>query len=248
MQEMVIITDQRTGEMRSAGAWLAEQGYGVKTVPDSVRLWREAELRAFAEGLKGTPVAGVIHPAPPLFLSPLETTTEEEFARARDEGPIAAWCVAKVLGGLLKEQGGGSLIFVNSIHAEKPLGQGFLFSAGCGAVQMLSREINQDYGTAGVRSYFIQRGPSAGDPDGRNDFSPLYYGLDCRYPERKLPAEGSLNALLGFLLTPAAAPLAGSDLRADGGMTMYYGQRVTGEQMQRLRRQKQEGVTILGDI
>ena len=31
--------------------------------------------------------------------------------------------------------------------------------------------------------------------------------------------------LLAFLLTPAAASLCGSDLRADGGMTMYYGER-----------------------
>ena len=35
----------------------------------------------------------------------------------------------------------------------------------------------------------------------------------------------SLNPLLAYLLSPEAAPLNGSDLRADGGMTMYYGQR-----------------------
>ena len=40
-----------------------------------------------------------------------------------------------------------------------------------------------------------------------------------------IPAADQLNDLVAFLLTPAASPLAGSDLRADGGMTMYYGER-----------------------
>ena len=40
-----------------------------------------------------------------------------------------------------------------------------------------------------------------------------------------MPERGSLNGLLAFLLTPDAAPLAGSDLRADGGLTMYDGHR-----------------------
>ena len=105
------------------------------------------------------------------------------------------------------------------------MGYGFLFSGGCGAVQMLNREANQDYGTAGVHTYYIQRGPMNSDPDLRNDLTHFYSGANLRYPARKLPEEGSLNPLIAFLLTPSADLLAGSDLRADGGMTMYYGER-----------------------
>ena len=50
----------------------------------------------------------------------------------------------------------------------------------------------------------------------------VYYGADMRYPTRKLPEAGQLNGLIAFLLTPAAAPLNGSDLMADGAMTQYY--------------------------
>ncbi len=235
MTGKIILTDLRTQEMRDAADYLADQGYEAVTVPESVCLWDEAALTSWAaqhrEGL-----TGVIHPAPPLFLSPLETASEEEYARARDEGPIAAWCVTKVFGGILRARGGGSLIYLNSIHAEKPVGRGFLFSTGCAAVQMLSREVNQDYGTSAVRSFFIQRGITAEDPDGRSDLSPVYYGVDLRYPARRMPERGSLNPLLAFLLTEAAAPLAGSDLRADGGMTMYYGQRASEKELEELRK------------
>ena len=223
-KQRIVITDLRTREARDALEYFREIGYDAVAVPDSVCLWKESELSAFAETVKDG-LCAVIHPAPPLTMGGFEDVDEAAFARARDEGPLAAWCVTKVFCGLMREQGGGSFIYLNSIHAEKPVGRGFLFSTGCGAVQMLQREVNQDYGPEGVNTYFVQRGISADDPDGKSDVSPLYFGVDMRYPRRKLPDRGSLNALLAFLVTPGAAPLAGSDLRADGGMTMYYGHR-----------------------
>lgn len=223
-EKKIIITDLRTQEAKDALAYFNAQGWKAVAVPEDVCLWDESALAAFAEanreGLKA-----VIHPAPPLAQCGFEDVTEEMFFQAGNEGPVAAWCVMKVFGGIFREAGDGAVVFLNSIHAEKPVGRGFLFSAGCAAVQMLQREANQDYGPDGVRTYFVQRGISASDPDGKSDVSPLYCGVDLRYPARRMPERGSLNALLAFLATPDAAPLMGSDLRADGGMTMYYGHR-----------------------
>ena len=220
----VVITDLRTAEMRSAKAYLEAEGWQVAVPPEGCRLWKEEEVRAFAETCPED-LAGVIHPAPPVFQCSLEQADEEAVARARDDGPMAAWCVTKVFGCRFRDRGQGSLIYVSSVHAEKPMGYGFLFSAGCGAVQMLNREVSQDYGTSGVCSYFVQRGPSEEDPDLKNDLTNFYAGTALHYPSRRLPEAGQLNQLLAFLLTPAAAPLMGSDLRADGGMTLYYGVR-----------------------
>ena len=219
------ITDLRTREMQEAREYLTAQGWKVLVSPEGLCLWDEDAVGAFL-ALHREALCGVIHPTPPPFQSPLEETDEEQAARARDEGPMAAWCVTKMAGAILREKGAGSLIYISSIHAEKPMGYGTLYSAGCGAVQMLNREVSQDYGTEGVRSFFIQRGPSSTDPDLKSDLTDLFYGTDLRYPARKYPEPGSLNGLLAFLLMPAAAPLTGSDLRADGGMTLYYGQRM----------------------
>lgn len=224
MKNIIIITDLRGPDAQSARAWLQEKGYRVECVPQDVCLWDEQALSAWAQPYRENLLA-VLHPAPPAIRGGILEVTEADWSLARNEGPMAAWCVAKVFGGILRESRQGSLIFLNSIHAEKPVGKGMLFSMGCGAVQMLNREINQDYGTSGVRTYFIQRGITGDDPDLKSDVSNLYFGLDMRYPERKMPAAGCLNGLIGFLLTEDAALLSGSDLRADGGMTMFYNHR-----------------------
>ncbi len=221
MKNIVVLTDVRMAEARLAGEYLAGQGWRVETVPKDICLWDEAALSAWAEPLAGE-IAGVIHPAPPRILGGVEAVSEEDWSRAADEGPMAAWCVTKVFCGNMKENGGGSMIYLNSIHAEKPVGLGALYSMGCAAAQMLAREVAQDYGQFGVRSFFIQKGITQSDPDSKSPVSSVYYGVDMRYPTRKMPEEDQLNGLIAFLLTPEAWPLNGSDLMADGAMTQYY--------------------------
>ena len=225
IRKTVVITDLRTKEARDAGIFLEELGYDVRTVPEEIRLWDEDALRNWAAPFKAD-IKGVIHPAPPFLHGGIEEVTEEQWDTNAYEGPVAALIVTKVFGMILRESGfGGSIIYLNSIHAEKPAGKGLLFSMACGAVQMLNRDFNQDYGEFNVNTYFIQRGPTENDPDGKSDISALYYGVDLRYPQRKMPKEGYLNGLIAFLLTDDAAPLAGADLRADGGFVGYYGHR-----------------------
>ena len=224
MGNTIWITDLRTMEAREARAFFLGQGDRVIDTPEGLPLWDPEAVSGLLAPFREE-LTGVIHPAPPPFQCSLEAADEALEARARDEGALAAWSVTKVCGEIFRRKGWGTLIYLNSVHAEKPMGYGTLFSAGCGAVQMLNREVSQDYGPDGVRSYFVQRGPSTGDPELKNDLTSFYYGTEQRYPTRRMPEKDSLNPLLGFLMTPAAAPLNGSDLRADGGMTMYYGHR-----------------------
>ncbi len=221
MKQTVIFTDSRMAEAREAQSALKDLGYQVITVPEELCLWDENALRAFAEPYADS-LLGVVHPAPDRILGSIESVSEEQWNRAVNEGPMAAWCATKVFCGLMKDHGGGSFIYLNSIHAEKPVGNGALFSMGCGAVQMLAREANQDYAQFNVRIYFVQKGITRTDPDSKSNVSAVYFGADLRYPQRELPRDGHLNGLIAFLLSPEAAPLSGADLRADGGMTMYY--------------------------
>ncbi len=224
MKQTVIFTSSLMAEAREAQAFLAAEGYQIVTVPGDICLWDESALCAFAEPCAAT-LAGVVHPAPERILGSVEAVSEAQWTQATNEGPLAAWCVTKVFCGLMKDHGGGSMIYLNSVHAEKPVGNGALFSMGCGAVQMLAWEANQDYGQFNVRVFFLQKGITRTDPDSRSPVSSVYFGADLRYPGRELPREGHLNGLIAFLLTPEAAPLSGADLRADGGMTMYYSHR-----------------------
>lgn len=221
VKDTIVLTHEDMAEARDARAYLEAQGWRVLTVPKDICLWDEAALTAFAEPLAAD-LAGVIHPAPRPILGSVESVGEADWDRAANEGPMAAWCVTRVFCGLMARNSGGSMIYLNSIHAEKPVGMGALFSMGCGAAQMLAKEAAQDYGEFNVHTYFIQKGIAETDPDGKSPVSTLYYGVELRYAERRMPERGYLNELIAFLLTPGAAALSGSDLRADGGMTLYY--------------------------
>lgn len=225
---LVLITDARSKDAAEAAEFLRAQGYDVclhdPDGPDGIHLWDESALRALSDRLKGR-LVGVIHPAPPRILASILEATDEQWVQARNEGVLSAWAVTKVFAERMAQEGGGAMIYLGSIHAEKPVGGGFLYSLGCGATQMLCREASQDYGTRNVRCMYVQAGIREGDQGGVTGATNLYHGVPLRYPQRKYPEEGYLNAMLAFLLTPEAWPLNGADLRADGGMTMFYGHR-----------------------
>ena len=72
----VVITDLRSVDMKSARAYLEARGLRVLTPPEGCRLWKEAELRAFAASCPED-LEGVIHPAPSPFQCALEAAEEE---------------------------------------------------------------------------------------------------------------------------------------------------------------------------
>ncbi len=220
--KIVVITDLRTEEARGAKEYLTGLGYEVVTPPEDIHLWKEEELTAFAGPLKER-LYGVIHPAPPITKGGILEVSEEDWERTSNEGAIAAFMVAKVFCTIFREKKGGTLIFLNSIHAEKPMGKGILYSLNCGAVDMLSREAAQDYSESGVNVFFVEKGIT--DPEaGKSDASALYYGVDLRYPRREMPKPDYLNGLLAFMLTDAAYPLTGQPVMADAGLTGFYNQ------------------------
>ncbi len=220
--KIVVITDLRTEPAKAAAEYLSGLGYEIVTPPDTVRLWKEEELTAFADPIKEN-LYGVIHPAPPIFKGGILEVTEEDWERESNQGAIAAFMVTKVFCGIFREKKGGTMIYLNSLHAEKPMGKGILFSLNCGAVDMLSREAAQDYSESGVNVFFVERGITTAD-DGRSNVSALYYGTDMRYPRRTTPKPDFLNGLLAFLLTDAAYPLSGQPIMCDAGMTGFYNQ------------------------
>ncbi|MCR5005240.1 MAG: SDR family oxidoreductase [Clostridiales bacterium] len=216
----VIITDLRTRAAQEAAEFLPTQGYAVQIVPENISLWDEAALSAWVETFRDE-LIGVIHPAPPVQTCGILEITPEAWDKAAWEGPVAALIVTKVFCGIFREKQQGAMIYLNSIHAEKPVGQGYLHSLGCGAVEMLAKEVCQDYGAQHVGVYFVERGILSED-QGQSDVSALYCNTERRYPDQNMPEDSYLNGLLAFLLTPAALPLSGSPLQADAGLLGFY--------------------------
>ena len=236
--ECVWFTDDRDPVARAAAAYLAGRRWRVAlndlggervagcertrvdlTDADAVN----GAVRSFGDALRG-----VVHPAPPPVRASVEEADDALWRNAFDGGALSAMLVTAAAGECLAAAGRGAIIYLGSIHAEKPMGEGFLYSMGAAATQMLCREAALTYGANGVHCVYVQRGVMEHELANGSRFGNQYSGVALRYPKRRVPGPDSLCGLIEFLLTGAASPLNGADLRADEGYVMYYGNQVEG--------------------
>ena len=179
------------------------------------------DIERYHDGLVGAVLA---NPPVGAIRGGIEGTSDEMWAAARDSFAAPMLELTQTVGGILSRNGRGSIIYLNSIHAEKPLGDGFLYSMGCAAVQALCREAALIYGSFGVGCYNIMRGIVEGEEGWfASDYSPVHHNSELRFPKGRVPPTDSLNELCAFLLGGGAYILNGSDLQADEGFAMYYG-------------------------
>lgn len=156
----------------------------------------------------------------------VEDATDEQWEQAFNSGALVSMLMTRAAGEHFKANGnGGTIIYLGSIHTEKPTGGDFLFSIQCSATQMINREAAIAYGKYNVNSFYIQRGIMEHDINTFGEISNIYSSTGLRYPKMRLPDTDELNGLIEFLLTDAASSLSGSDIKADEGLTMYYGNR-----------------------
>ena len=232
----VFLTDDRGPVARRLACCLSDRGFSVvlnclseEPVPENCRKVRIDPLdqEGLEQLLRGLgPETCVLHPAPPPLRADVALADDKLWDRAFREGPLAALQTARAAGNALR---GGSLVFLGDLHAEKPTGCAFLHSLGCAAVQMLCREAALDFAPKGISCHYVQRGVMESDLSNRNSRSNLYNEPQLQYPGRRLPEAEELAGLLSFLFSGEAALLNGADLRADGGMSLYYGEQETGK-------------------
>lgn len=233
--ELIFISDNRGTAAREAARHLLNAGYRVAlndlggpavpgTETTALSLADRDALSAYFTSC-GEALHAVIHAEPPAIQAKLEDVDDERFQEAFREGALASMMLTAAAGAHLAALGRGAMIFLGSIHAEKPMGYGLLHSISCASTQMLCREAALDFGAHGVNCFYIQRGIQEDDLVYNNNLTNIFSATDSRYPQGHLPDSGYLNDLIVFLLTDGAGPLNGADLRADAGLTMFYGHR-----------------------
>lgn len=160
---------------------------------------------------------GVIRPAA------VETCEEALFVEMMQANAKSAFFCTQAIGKRMAARGGGSVIFVSSIHSEKPTGASFAYSASQGAVKMLAHEAALFLGRHGIRVNVIEMGPVEGsDVCFRSDLSGLYDSYRYKVPSAKLGTLWDLAELAFFLSQNESSYLNGADIRLDGGFLMHY--------------------------
>lgn len=149
---------------------------------------------------------------------------EELFDRVMARNTKSAFFLTKYLGALMGEGGKGAIVFVGSIHGEKPTGASLAFSCSMGALKMLNREAALQLGRKGVHSILIELGPVEGDQAIMDTtLSPIYDGFVESIPRKSACTFEELSELVDMAVH--SPMLNGADIRADGGFMLKYADR-----------------------
>ncbi|WP_053376132.1 SDR family NAD(P)-dependent oxidoreductase [Paenibacillus sp. FJAT-27812] len=181
-----------------------------------------ADMLQFAEQQLGA-VDVLIHNNKEVYQSSIEFGDEEVFTKSLAINAKSAFICTQQVGKQMMEKQAGKIIYVSSIHAEKPTGSAFTFSVSKGAVKMLAKEASLVLGRNGVSVNTIELGPLDGDHEVfESTLSTLYNDYEYKIPNAVLGSADDLAELVMFLSSDEARYINGSDIRLDGGFLLHY--------------------------
>ena len=126
----------------------------------------------------------------------------------------------------MAEYHSGKIVFVSSIHCDKPTGSAVMYSISKGCINMLCKECALFFGRRGIQTNLIEAGAVEGDDEKfESTFSPLYAMgyMEERIPRRKAGTPEEIAAVAAFLASDDASFVNGASVRADGGFELFYG-------------------------
>lgn len=171
-------------------------------------------------------LSALIHTDNVIIPCSIEDIDEETFRKALDLNTKTAFVTTKVFAEYMGDQGAGAVVYLSSVHDEKPTGSAFSYSVSKGAVKMLSKEMALFYGRKGVRSNLIEADYTEDKRELLDSIiSPFNYDAETKIPLKRLANPEDFAGAVAFLISEDAAFINGAELRIDGGHILYYGDR-----------------------
>ena len=233
--KVILITNASTPLGMATAAVFTEEG-AILAAPEPA--FSKADIDGIVSGTldKYGRIDVLVNNHDELIKASIEECTEEQFERMILANAKAAFLYTQAVGRVMKNARGGNIIFLNSIHAEKPTGSSFAYSAAKAAVKMLCKETALELGLYNVRANSIEAGGLEGD-DGRFMVaeSPFYVDMAGKIPGGKTGRAESVAKAAAFLASDDSVFLNGADIRADGALTLKYLPRATYEELENFR-------------
>ena len=159
-------------------------------------------------------------------------STDTQVIETMTRNTKSAFMLTQVVGRHMKEQRSGSIIYISSIHAEKPSGSSFAYSMAKSAVGMLCREVVLNLGKYGIRANVIEMGPVEGDKEKfKSDISRLYDNLDLKLNSQPVGTWEQAARLAVFLTDGNCPYINGQSITLDGGFLLNYGYKLSYEEL-----------------
>lgn len=159
--------------------------------------------------------------------SDIEHLQRDVFESQLNDNARTGFVLTRVVGDHMAEYKSGKIVYVSTIHADKPTGSTVMYSIAKGTINMLCKEAAIFYGPAGIECNVIEAGAIEGDVEKfHSDISALYasdYYMEQRVPRRKAGTDAEIAAVAAFLASEDASFVNGTTMRADGGFELFYG-------------------------
>lgn len=149
----------------------------------------------------------------------------ELFDDVIEQNLVHAWCATRATAGKIGKKKGGAILYISSIHGEKPSKVAPLYSLACGGINMMVAETAQDFGRLGIRVNQLRCGAITGDIElFKTDDIGLYSGyLNKKVPRGTLGTLDEVGMAAVFLCSDGASFINGATLSVDGGLHGFNG-------------------------
>jgi 2-deoxy-D-gluconate 3-dehydrogenase len=152
------------------------------------------------------------------FFAPVEATDDTAFEKVIENNLKTVWMACQEAGRSMVQRGGGVIVNITSIMAERGVPNASLYAAAQAAVLSLTRSLALEWARKNVRVNAIEMGwvedersPALKD----SEFSQI---LVKYLPEQRLLKPEELGGALLYLVSPAAAYVTGQSVAIDGGL------------------------------
>ena len=153
----------------------------------------------------------------------IEDASPEFIKEQMDENCRPYFTLTRALGEYMTGRGAGHVVYLSSVHGDKPTGCAFAYAMAKGALNMLCREAGLWFGRAGCTVNLIQAGALEGDGElFASELTGYHYRQDIKVPRHREGTPDELAPVCAFLTSGDASFVNGSILKADGGRILTY--------------------------
>ncbi len=152
------------------------------------------------------------------FYGPIEAVDDSIFDRVMEENFKSVWLACQEAGRAMLQRGGGVIVNINNVMAERGVPNATLYCAAKGAVRNLIRALALEWARRNIRINLLECGwldtkDSPATQEGEFSERLIKY-----LPYRRLLKPDEIAGALLYLVSPAASFVTGTSVAVDGGL------------------------------
>lgn len=152
------------------------------------------------------------------FYAPFDATDDSAFDRVLEDNFKSVWMACQEVGRAMLQRGGGTIVHISDVMAERGVPNATLYCAAKGATRNLMRALALEWARRGIRVNALECGWL--DLPGRAETSEDEFSekLAKYLPYRRLMKPEEIAGALLYLVSPAASFVTGEAIAIDGGL------------------------------